>query len=161
MGLDPGVVGDRPMPHLLAALLTPKRAPHARLPKHWVGRIVSLTLVRHPHVNHTLACPSTGKDKLFHRCWSDTRFLLASLTVCFFSSRFSLHTFLFSNFSPHAFFFRTLFSPPFSPHLSLLTFSLLTFSLLTFSLQNVPLARFYISGPSPRGAVRPTGARIP
>ena len=36
------------MPHLLAALLTPKCAPHARLPKHWEGRIVSLlVLVRH------------------------------------------------------------------------------------------------------------------
>ena len=47
-GLDPGVVGDRPVPHLLAALLTPACAPHARLPKHWEGRIVSLlALVRH------------------------------------------------------------------------------------------------------------------
>ena len=37
------------MPHLLAALLTPTRAPHARLPTHWEGRIVSLlALVRHP-----------------------------------------------------------------------------------------------------------------
>uniref|UniRef100_A0A8C4R177 Receptor ligand binding region domain-containing protein n=1 Tax=Eptatretus burgeri TaxID=7764 RepID=A0A8C4R177_EPTBU len=56
--LDPGVVVDRPMPHLLAALLTPTRSlaqalgrkkcligagqtptrtPHTRLPKHWEG----------------------------------------------------------------------------------------------------------------------------
>ena len=47
-GLDPGVVGDRPVPHLLAALLTPTRAPHVCLQKHWEGRIVSSALVRHP-----------------------------------------------------------------------------------------------------------------
>ena len=41
----------------LSALLTPTRAPHARLLKHWKGRIASLlALVRQPHAHHTLAC---------------------------------------------------------------------------------------------------------
>ena len=111
--LDPGVVGDRPVPHLLAALLTPTHVPHARLPKHWEGQIISSALVRHP---------------LLARF---SRPLLFPL-----SFRFS---------SPHTFPFRTLFSLPFSPH----------FLSSDFFSQNVLLTRFYIPGPSPRGAVRP------
>ena len=80
MGLDPGVVGDRPVPHLLAALLT------------------------------TLTCRRTGKGELSHRRWSDTCFLVASLTLCFF-------------LYPFAFPLLTLFSSErFFPLLSLLTF---------------------------------------
>ena len=80
------------MPHLLAALLTPTRTPHARLLKHWVGRIVSLALVRH---------------SLLARF---SRPLLFPLTL--FSSRFSLLTLFSSDFS-----ILTLFSS----HFSLLT----------------------------------------
>ena len=85
-GLDPGVVGDRPVPHLLAALFTP--TPHASLPKHWEGRIVSLLApARHPHAHHTPARPSTGKNETSHcRRWSYTCFLLASQAYFSFSS---------------------------------------------------------------------------
>ena len=110
MGLDPGVVGDRPVPHLLAALLTPTHVPHARLPKHSEGQIVSSALVRHPLLGRF------------------SRLLLFPL-----SFRFS---------SPHFF--------------SSVSLSLQNTSL---SLQNVSLtlslARFYIPGLSPRGAVCP------
>jgi len=128
VGLDPGVVGDRPVPHLLAALLTPTHAPHARLPKHWKG-------------------------ELSRQRWSDTRFLVASLALCFFLSPFAFPLLtLFS--SEHFFPLHSLLT--FSPRtFSLKTFSPQTFSLQTFSLENVPLARFYIPWPSPRGAVHP------
>ena len=104
-GLDPGAVGDRPVPHLLAALLTPTHVPHARLPKHWEGQIISSALVKHP---------------LLARF---SRPLLFPLSFRFFF-------FLFCFFCSFAFSPLSLFSSRFSP-------------------QNVPLARFYISGPSP------------
>jgi len=58
---DPRLIrSDRPVPHSLSSLLTPTRAPHARLLKHWEGRIVSLlALVRHPHA-HSLASSLVG-----------------------------------------------------------------------------------------------------
>ena len=99
-GLDPGVVGDRPEPHLLAALLTPTRAPHARLPKHWKG-------------------------ELSLRRWSDTRFLVGSLALCFFLSPFAFPLLTFS--------LQNAFFP---------LLSLLTFSLPYLSLQNIPLSLF-------------------
>ena len=131
LGLDLGVVGDRPVPHLLVTLLTPTRTPHARLPKHWEGRIVLSVLVRHPLLARF------SRPLLFH----------LSFRFFFFLFCFSLLTL----FSPHSF-LSSLFSllTLFSPHAFLPS----RFSLF-FSPQNVPLARFYISGPSPRGAVRP------
>ena len=70
----------------------------------------------HPHTHHMLACRSTGKGELSRWRWSDTLFLLAFLTLCFF-------------LSPFAFPLLTLFSSEcFFPLLSLLTFSLSTFS---------------------------------
>ena len=89
------------MPHLVA-LLTPTRAPHARLPKHWKGE---LSLQR----------------------WSDTRFLVASLALCFFLSPFAFPLLTFS--------LQTLSLHTFSPfRLFLLRTSL--------SSQNVPLSLF-------------------
>ena len=185
MGLDPGVVGDRPVPHLLAALLTPTRAPHARLLKHWKG-------------------------ELSLRRWSDTRLLVASLALCCFFPPFAFPLLtLFSSerffpllslltFSPRTFSLSTFSPQTFSLHtFSLYTFSLFRIFLLRTSLssQNVPLslfphffyiserlssqnvsphrtyltlslARFYIAGLSPRvpsaqSSPRPTGARLP
>ena len=112
-GLDPGVVGDRPEPHLLAALLTPTRAPHARLPKYWKG-------------------------KLSLRRWSDTRLLVTSLALCFFS--------------PHFFSSERI---SFSPERPSFAFSSRFFYISErLSSQNVPHA-FSRSFLSPRGAVRP------
>jgi len=55
VGLDPGIVCDRLVPHSWRCCSYP-HAPHARLLKHWEGQIVSLlALVRHPHVHHKLA----------------------------------------------------------------------------------------------------------
>ena len=87
------------MPHSLSALLTPTRAPHARLLKHWEGRIVSLlALVRYPHTQSLasslarshplwLACPlllSRACPLLVHSCFLSgplAWFLLASLLL--------------------------------------------------------------------------------
>ena len=70
-----------------------------------------LALARHPHAHHTLACRSTGNDKL-SRCrrWSDTRFLLASQAYFSFSSP-SL-SFFHPAFFRSAFFHLPLFSLP-------------------------------------------------
>ena len=54
-------VGDRPVPHSLSALLTPTRAPHARLLKHWESRIVSLLALVRYHTRTTCgACSLAG-----------------------------------------------------------------------------------------------------
>ena len=101
----------------------------------------------HPHAHHTLA-RSTREDELSRWRWSDTRFLLAYLALCFF-------------LSPFAFPLLTLFSSKhFFPLLSLLTFSPRTFPLQTFSLwtffsSECTSRSFYIPGPFLRGAVRP------
>ena len=90
------------MPHSLSALLTPTRAPHARLLKHWEGRIVSLVPVRHPHAHHMLACSLAGSHASSLARFSLARFFprafqlslsfsllrtytLASFLVCFLS----------------------------------------------------------------------------
>ena len=147
-GLDPGVVGDRPVPHLLAALLTPTCAPHASLPKHWEGRIISSALVRHP---------------LLARFSHPFAFFLSPFTFSFSSFAFSPHDFLFSQFSPHAFLFScfsllTLFlSSRFSPHAFLFTLFLFrTYLSLVF------ISPGRLRGvPSAQSSPRPTGARLP
>ena len=95
-------VGDRRVPHSLSALLTPTRAPHARLLKHWEGQIVSLALVRHPHVHHTLVCtlPRLHASSL-------ARFLSGSLlpscasTLAFVSCLLRLPAFFFARLPSH------------------------------------------------------------
>ena len=100
-GLDPGVVGDRPVPHLLAALLTPTCAPHARLPKHSEGRIVSSALVRHPllgRFSRHLLFPLSSRFSSPHFFSSERFFPLLSL-LTFSPQTFSLHTFSLDFFS--------------------------------------------------------------
>ena len=100
------------MPHSLSALLTPTRAPHARVLKHWEGRIVSLALVRHPHAHHTLAFFSSFMrlHPLLAR-FSRLLLLLASWLACPLLARFSSPSLaffrpaFFSSFSSLAFFF--------------------------------------------------------
>ena len=109
------------MPHLLSALLTPTRAPHARLLKHWEGRIVSLlALVRHPHAHHTLACSladlhASSLARFFPRALTPSSCSLLVLSSP--SLSFSFSSPLLFLLSRLAFF--SLLSP-FSSHFSLL-----------------------------------------
>ena len=141
-------VGERPVPHLLVALFTPTRAPHARLPKLWAGRTVSLlALARHLHARFLLlfCAPTPASCSLLSRTSFVHAFLL-SQNVSLSLQNVSLSLF------PH--------SQNASPHRT------------SLSLQNVPLSpfplrmSFYIFGaslrvqPTPRSP-RPTGARLP
>ena len=65
VGLDPGVVGNRPVPHLLMALLTPTRAPHARLLICGLERFLSGSLL--PSRTSTLAFLPLLSPPLFFR----------------------------------------------------------------------------------------------
>ena len=100
------------MPHLLAALLTPTHAPHARLPKHWKG-------------------------ELSHRRWSNTRFLVASLALCFFSPHFFSSVSLSLQNVPLSLFPHFFISQNVSPHRT----SLLTERLFS---QNEPLSLIFL-----------------
>ena len=123
------------MPHS-SALLTPTRAPHARLLKHWEGRIVSLlALVSHPHAYHKLACSLAGLHSS-----SLARFLSDSLLLLTLQLSLS-----FSFSSPSS------FSHPFTS-LASAFFSLLSPPL--FSSERTSNS-FYICGPSRRRSVRP------
>ena len=93
-GLDPGVFGDRPVPHLLAALLTPTRAPHA----------------------HLQACTLPCLDAS-----SLVRFFPRALQLSL-SFLFSSPSSLSRPFSSLASAFLSLLSPPLSSHFSLAFF---------------------------------------
>ena len=80
------------MPHS-SALLTPTRAPHARLLKHWEGRIVSLlALVRHPHAHHMLTCSLAGLHA--SSSFSSLAFFLVLFSLLLLSPLTSLALFL-------------------------------------------------------------------
>ena len=111
------LIGDRPVPHSLSALLTPTQAPHARLLKHWEGRIVSLlALVRHPHVHHTLACSLAGSHASSLACSFPHALQLSLFLSCAYtlaSSLTRLHPLLarFSRASSLTY-FSLLYGPP-------------------------------------------------
>ena len=148
-------VGERPVPHLLVALFTPTRAPHARLPKLWAGRTVSLlALPRPPHARFLLlfCAPSPASCSILSCTFHSRFFFLLSQNVSLSLQNVSLSLF------PH--------SQNVSPHRT------------SLSLQNVPLSpfplrtsllteRLFISSgrlygvPSAPSSPHPTGARLP
>ena len=104
--------GERPVPHLLAALFT--TAPRARLLKLCAGRTVLLALARHPHTRFLLlfCTPTPASCSLLSRTSFVHAFLL-SQNVSFF---FRTYLFLFSTYRFR--FFPTLKTYLLTEHLS-------------------------------------------